>query len=259
MNNNHNNKIFAYLYRFRFLTRNHIQSLLNHKTFNRIIIWLNNLTDEKYIKRDYNPKTVTIPAIYSLGVKGRKYIKENLDKPIFNNVKESLLDRVWRDRQLTPQFKNHCLFIADIYLSLIFLTQKTGTKLNFKTQTDLYGMRYLIFPHPDIFFSIEETNGKKKYFFLDIFDELPPRPELKKRIKQYFEYYANEYWQDHTKVVFPNIIFIAPEVRSKNYLQRKIQEKLEGESDLNFFLSTWIEIKAKGLTREALQKVEVKE
>ncbi len=252
-------EILNFIYRFRFLNRKHIQSLLNHKQFNRIIVWLNKLTKDKYIRRYYDPKTVTVPAIYSLGLKGRKYIKDNLKNPHFKEIKEPLLDRVWREYQLSPQFRTHCMFVTDIYLSLVLLTHKTGAKLNFRTQTDIYGMKYLILPNPDAYFSITEKNGKNKSFFLDIFEELPPRPELRKRIRQYFDYYDKEYWQNHSKVEFPNIIFVAPENRSKNYLFKQIQKKLEDESDLNFFLSTWEEIKTKGLGREALQKVEVRE
>lgn len=256
---NRQDEIYLYLYRFRFLNRTHIQSLLHHKFFNRIIIWLNLLTKNHYIRHYYNPHTVTIPAFYSLGLKGRSYIKENLKKPIFKNVKKRLLDRVWREHKSSVQFKKHCQFVADIYLSLVSLTQKTGAKLDFRTQTDLYGMKYLILPHPDVFFSLEEKNGAKKYFFLDIFNEWPPRSKLKKRIKQYFTYYADDYWQDHAIVEFPNIILVAPDDQSKDYLFRKIQEKLEEESSLNFYLSTWEKIRTKGLIRETLQRVEAKE
>ena len=52
-------EILYTLYRFRFLNRIHIQRLLHHKQFNRIIAWLNNLTTTGYIKRYYNPKLVT--------------------------------------------------------------------------------------------------------------------------------------------------------------------------------------------------------
>ncbi|MBI4130230.1 hypothetical protein HY468_02865 [Candidatus Roizmanbacteria bacterium] len=43
----------------------------------RVIVWFNEMTEEGYIRRYYDPKKVTVPAIYSLGLKGRKYLKNN--------------------------------------------------------------------------------------------------------------------------------------------------------------------------------------
>ncbi len=245
-------EIISKVLKYRFLNRVQIQKLLNHKKYNRIITWLNELTKNGYLRRYYNPKTPTITAIYSLGLKARQYLKST---PEFKNIARQLLDRIWREHKLSAQFRAHCQFVADIYLSLETLTQKTKAKLNFYTKTDLNGMNYLILPNPDAYFSLEETNGSKSYFFLDIFDELPPRMVLRKRVRQYFEYCDNEYWQDHTKKPFPNIILVCPDDRSKNYLYRFIQKMLEEESDLSFYLTTWESIKTKGISKETLQKV----
>jgi len=249
---NRQDEILYYLYRFRFLNRNQIQTLLTHKYYNRIIIWLNELTQTQYIKRYYNPKTVTIPAIYSLGTKARKYLKNN---PEFKYVKEKLLDRIWREQTLSEQFKKHCIFIADIYIELIKLTQKSSSKLNFRTKTDLYEIKDLIKPLPDAYFTIEEKDGKVKRYFLDIFDELPARMILRRRIRKYFDYYEKNIWQEKVAGDFPNIILIAPDQRFKNYLKKQILIMLENEPELNFYLSTWEEIKKQGFTSKTLEKI----
>ncbi len=254
--NERQNEILHYLYRFRFLSRNQLQQLLRHKHFNRVIVWLNNLTESGYIRRYYNSKTVTIPAIYSLGLKGRKYLKNN---PNYKDIKPAVLDRVWREHTLSVQFRNHCLFLADIYLSLSSLTSKTKANLHFYTKTDLHGIKNLILPYPDAYFSIEEATGSKKYYFLDIFDDLPARMVLRKRVRQYFEYYANENWQNHAKKPFPEIILVCPDKRSKNYLYRYIPKLLEYEPEVRFHLSTWDNIRSKGISRETLQKVELRD
>ena len=108
-------EILNYLYIFRFLSRIQTQTLLGHKYPNRIIIWLNELTKDGYVRRYYDSKKVTISAIYSLGLKGRKYLKENKTE----EINEELLNRVWRENKLSIQFREHCLFIADCYLSLL--------------------------------------------------------------------------------------------------------------------------------------------
>jgi len=160
-------EILTLLYRFRFLNRLQIQKLLNQKDFKRIIINLNQLTNTNYIRRYYNTKTVTIPAIYSLGLEGRKYLLKQSD---LKKINKTILDRVWREKKLSLQFKQHCLLVADIYLSLIILTEKSGSILNFRTKTELSSIKDLINPNPDAYFSLTKANGSKKRYFLDIFN-----------------------------------------------------------------------------------------
>lgn len=249
-------EILYNLYRFRFLTGHQIQPLLNHKHYNRINIWLNQLTDNGYIRRYYDKKNVTAPAIYSLGNNGRKFLLEH-SKEL--KVKPQLLNRVWRESTLSKQFQEHCLLVADIYLSLMKLTNKTKAILRFYTKPELSGLKYLILPNPDAYFSIEETNGHKKAYFLDIIDPLPARMILRKRIRQYTEYYDNEYWQDHNRIDFPSIIFICPDARSRNYLNTHIGEKLLEFPDMAFYLAIREDIHKSGLSRDVLQKVIAKE
>jgi len=247
-------QIILYLYRFRFLNRSHIQQLLNHKHFNRIIIWLNRLTTEHYIHKYYNPKTVTIAAQYSLGSKSRTYLLQKSEEK-GSTIQPKLLNRIWREHTLSEQFHIHCLFIADIYLSLVSLVKKTHAILYFFTKTDLYGHDYILNPHPDAYVAIKERNGKMKRYFLDIFDSLPPRMILRRRVKQYVDYFDDNTWQEATKHPFPQIILICPDDRSKRYLYMYIQKILE-YSDVVFFLTTWDAVKTKGMRKEVFEKVE---
>jgi hypothetical protein len=243
-------EILNHLYTFRFLTRNQIQTLLEHKHFNRIITWLNELTKSGYIRKYYNPKTITIPAIYSLGLNGRKYLKgKKLDE-----INEKLLDRVWREHTLSSQFQEHCIFLADCYLSLLQTSNLNQSKLHFYTKTGLHGMKYLILPHPDAYIAIEKGDQIQRYF-LDIFDEMPPRMLLRKRVKQYIEYFEDEIWQEQTGKPFPKVILICPDEKSKNYLHRFIQSVLEDVEGVEFYLSTRKMVKEKGLSRETLKRV----
>jgi len=246
-------EILTLLYRFRFLNRLQIQKLLHHQYLNRVTIWLNQLTNTNYIRRYYNPKTVTIPAIYSLGLNGKKYLKQSDLK----GINKTLLDRVWREKNLSDQFKQHCLLVADIYLSLVTLTEKNKSILNFRTKTELSNIKDLISPNPDAYFSLTKSNGNKKRYFLDIFNDWPPRMYLRKRVNQYLEFYQTNIWQDHQTDPFPQIILVCPEDRAKRYLNRYIKKKLEYESEPQFYLSTSDQIKTKGLVKEVLEKVEI--
>jgi hypothetical protein len=70
------------------------------------------------------------------------------------------------------------------------------------------------------------------------------------------DYFDENTWQETTGHPFPTILLICPDDRSKRYLYRYIQKTLEYATDLEFYLSTWEAIKAKGMCREALEKVE---
>ncbi len=251
--NQHN--ILKHLLKYRFLNRIQIQTLLHHKNHKPILTWLNELVTNGYLKQDYDKKIASTPTVYFLGLESRKYFKNHTD---FKNLNLGILNRIWREEKLSQTFRDHCQFVADIYLSLLKLTARTKAKLHFSTKTDLYGMDYMILPSPDAYFAIEETNGAIKRYFLDIFDDVPPGV-MRNRVRQYFYYYNKDYWQDHTDKPFPAIILVCPNDRLKNHLTYYIQKKLEQESELNFYLTTWNSIKAKGLVKEVLLKVVEKE
>ncbi len=252
-------EILILTYRFRYLTRNQIQTLLSHKTFNRIIIWLNQLTDKKYLKKYDDKKDPTKPNLYSLGTEGRKYFLENKDSENqeLKNIQLHLLDRVWKEQSYSIPFRNHCLFLTDIYISLLSLVKKNNAVLKFHSKTDLTGMQYLIREEPDAFFSITEKNGLSKRYFLDIFDPYPKYKYLLKRVKQYSYYYSKSYWQDNNKSPFPEIVFVCYDYKTKNNLNKIIQKELENQEELIFYLTTWGEVRHQGMTRQTLHKVEI--
>ena len=244
--------ILILIYKFRVLNRNQIQNILNHKYRSRIITWLNYLTEEKYLIRKYSKEFAGIPAEYCLATKSRSELKKQ------NEIKATLLDRIYKEKSLSETFRKHSMFLADIYLSLIAVTKKNKVKLNYYTQTDLVGIKYLILPIPDAYFSIKENKKLTKRYFLDVFDQRDPRLAYRKRLKQYSNYFANRYWQDNTDKSFPEIIMVVPDIVMRKYLNRKIKQLLNGEGqEILFYLSTWDEIKSQGIKREVLHKVEI--
>lgn len=246
-------QILFLIYRFRFLNRNQIQTLLNHKHHHRINIWLNQLTAEKYLKRYYSSKFAGEPAYYSLGTAGRKYFKEQKD---IKGIKESLLDRVWSEHDNSEQFKRNCMLLADIHLSLTKLTSEANAKLGFYTKVDLYGMKYMVIPEPSGYFSIEDSKGVTKRYFLDIFDYFNPKDHYK-RIGKYFYYFEKGYWQNNTDKPFPEIIFVCSNKASKSFFEKTIRGRLEEKDlDMHFYLSTWKEVRQQGMTKQVLHKVE---
>ena len=247
-------EILILLYKFRFLNTQHIQILLNHKHREKIRVWLNDLTEKKYLKRYYSKKFGGTAAIYSLGLTSRRYFKEKKIK----DVQVLLLDRIYREHKYTFQFKKHCMFLSEIYISLLSLAKKNKVKLRFFTNTDLRGMRYIVLPEPDAYFALEGKDKSAKRYFLDIIDNFTLNKDLKKRVEQYSNYFNKKYWQDHTGHDFPEVIMVCPDSRSKRYLDGQISKILYDEdANILFYLSTWSEIKSQGMKSEVLHKVEV--
>lgn len=241
--------ILLLLYKFRFLTRNQFQILLNHKYHSKVLTWLNELTSEKYIVRDYARTLAGKPAIYFLGTAGRK---ELLGR---DNVKASLLKRVYQEKRTSLVFRTHCMIIADVYISLIELTKKHNAKLKFYTKVDLTDIKYLPLPHPDVYFSIEEKTITKRYF-LEIFDEYPSSKWVFKRVQQFFHYYEERYWQDHNTNPFPEIIFVYNEPKTKKDLELFIKRRIDEHEAISFSLAPGTNIKQKGMSKEILYKIQ---
>jgi len=241
-------EILILLYGFRYLNRVQIQTILNQKYHSRVLTWLNELKEENYIECEFDKKIASSPSVYSLAPESRSILKDN------PKVKPRLLGHIWRDKTYSDEFRAHCLFLGDIYLSLISLAGKIGAELHYYTKPDLHGMEHLIIPTPDGYFAIEEKSGRTKRYFLELFDDLPPR-FLRTRLNSYFKYYDSDEWQDNTDKPFPEIIIVCPSDRIKNHLSYYIQSKLEEDSELIFLLTTRDMIKDQGLSSKALQKI----
>jgi hypothetical protein len=189
-----------------------------------------------------------VPSVYFLGTNGRKELLNRTD------IKQKLLKRVYQEKKASSSFKNHSMAVADVYLSLLTLVKKNNAKLSFYTTVDLTDLKYLPLPHPDAFFSIKQKELTKRYF-LDVFNPQVSEKWLYKRVKQYFKYYEEQYWQDHNKNQFPEIIFVYFDEKTKKTLIKYIKKSLDYEENINFSLTSVEEIKTKGISKEVLQKI----
>ncbi len=252
----HFEKLTILSYRFRFINTEQVQFLLHHKHHERIRIWLNELTKNKYLKRYYKKKLDEEPAAFSLGVMGRKYF---LTHPEIKDINHSDLDRVWREYKYTRTFKNHCLFLAHMYISLLKFVKQVGLKednLHFFTNTDLKGVKHLIYPNPDAYFIIKQKDGSQKKYFVDVFDWYNKKKEMEKRVWQYIKYFSKKTWQHNMETSFPEIILVFPNTVKKYEMNGFIKSQLKGKKPtMPFYLSTWDEIKHQGINRATLQKV----
>lgn len=240
---NKQKEILSLLFKFRFLTRKQIQTMLDHKYPSRIFSWLEELKDNDYLKYSYTKNFDNQPAVYSLGKNGTKYLRR--EKAVGKQA-----DKIRKEKNYSQKFKDNCIFIADIYLSLLKLKD---SKIHFYTKTDLSGMEHLISPKPDAYFATENKAGIKRYF-LEIFNDTLRPNILRHRVKAYLSYYESDDWQDNTDKPFPEIIFVCPSVRSKNHIYFYLKNKLD-DPELKIYLAVKENVVKNGLVTGVLQKV----
>jgi hypothetical protein len=149
--------------------------------------------------------------------------------------------------------------LADGFLSLDKTIKNSGAELHFYTKNELQNIKYLIVPHPDAYFYIKESDGSKKYYFLDIFDYYVDKQKINKRIQRYLDYFDEAYWQDQTGCPFPEVIFIVSEEKSFSYLNWYLPKVLEDNEEINFYLITKEKMATEGFNKNSLKKIEVED
>ncbi|MEX0616433.1 MAG: replication-relaxation family protein [Candidatus Woykebacteria bacterium] len=249
---NKQTEILLLLYRFRFLNRQQIQTLLSHKYHSRIRSWLSKLTDKGVLARTYSRKLGenTKPAVYFLDNKSRSILKEQ------KNINLDLLNRIYREKTRSPYFRDQSMFLADIFMNLQKAVKETKGKIHLFTKTDLEDHKYLPQPLPNAYIAWEENNEIRRYF-QEMVSPQVPRYALRSRIKDLIEYYFSNEWLENTKHPFPKILMICPSYVTKGFLSKFIVKELDSEgANISFYLTTIDQIKSRGIKPDIWQKVE---
>lgn len=136
------------------------------------------------------------------------------------------------------KLREHCLLVADIYLKFLDSTNQSNAKLEFYTRTQLTPLDHILKPAPDTYIGIVGKETTSRYF-LEIIDEHVPRFAIQYRIKQYFEYYEEQAWQNTTDKPFPSILIVCADQVKMQYIAALIKEQLEiREQQLTVLLTT---------------------
>jgi len=171
-----------------------------------------------------------MPAIYYLKIKSRSYLKDQLKKD------DTLMKRIYGEKNRSFKFINHCLLSADFYLNLKKYYE--DCQIYFYTKVDLTNYNDLPLNILDAYVAIKKGKRIKRYF-LEIIDEGTPRFVIRAKIKQYLEYYDANTWQDNTDHPFPKILLLCPNDLIKKYLHSFIPRIMEeeGQEEIDFYLS----------------------
>lgn len=208
-------QILLLIYKFRFLTKHQIQQTLGHKSSQRINSWLNDLFEQGYLGRHFvkEKRAFSLPAVYFLGLEGRKALLGHED------VKNSLLKRVYKEKSMSKSFQDKCMYIADLYCDLL----KKHQQVIFYTKSDLALFDFMPEKLPDAYIKIKD-NKKSKRYFLEIFDAGMPKYAVKARIEQYIEYYQDDEWEKATGYEFPEVHISCGAPKIKKYCIRLLEE-----------------------------------
>jgi len=212
------------IYRYRFLTRTHIQHLLFHKHPAKINIWLKDLTEKKYLNRIYS-KTIgenIKPAIYYIDTNGIRLMKQDdLDNSKYQQ-------NLYYEFKRSSLFQSHCLTFADFVCNLFYYAKEQNEKVTFLTRadfprndtTDTYDIFKLL--KPDGYYTYSGT-GIAKACFIEIVDEITPAFALRKKIHKYIQASQELDWEQLSPDKFPSVVFILPSEEKMESLKRAIK------------------------------------
>jgi hypothetical protein len=238
-------KILHILYKFRFLDRVQIQTILQNKSTSNINEWLKDLVDKKYIDRKLfiDPKVRTVPAIYFFSSNGIKYLKKN------TSYEKSYVRRLYGESKRSDQFIDLSRFIADMYITL-FSNHRDNPDFSFYTQSDysIDGIIKEIFPH-----FVFRREGNKGYYIAEIFREKLPRYAIHARIMKYVTYFKK-----HDQTNAPStFLLICPNLEMKKYISKFTHKVLLDEDidTLKFRITTYEDIINKGIEQDIWDEV----
>jgi hypothetical protein len=215
-------EILSLLYRFRFLNRKHLQTLLNNTDHTRINRWLKDLTEKQYTGRIFKRSWTqnSQPAVYYLSQNGIRYLRNS------KNISNAVLQKYYKDRDRSQAFINRCLFIADLYTASMPEDRQGYT---FYTQADFTRGSMMTELKPDLV--LKDSSEKQPcYTLYQLFPEGMPRFAVRKRAEQYMEFFSNG---DGTGLQ-AKLIFICHSQSLRMYLDRYVKRLLQDDSiDLN--------------------------
>ena len=244
---NKQQSILILIYRFRFLNRTQIQTILKHKYHKRIIDWLNDLYKKEYLGRIYSKKLSENikPAVYYVSTNGIKHLRK-LEFP------DEQIKKLYREKERSENFISKYILLADICLDL---QSKSNEKLRFAalTASDFANPaskhNFLVELGPDLVY-MKEERSMKRYYLLKILEPTLPLYSIRKKIKNYFDFYFSNSWEDNTKENFPTILVVCPTLAMLIDIKRFSKKLLSeyDDIDLRIKFSELKEVSEKGIT-----------
>lgn len=235
-------EILKLLYKYRFLNRTQIQTLLNHKDKRRIITWLKDLREKEYIDWQYDPTSFIAksqPAIYYLSLNGIRHLRS------LNEYPADELRKRYKESTRTRTFTDRSMLIADCCIALIAKSDD-NLQYNFSLPADYIDpnnpRHYLDELKPQLYFS-KHRDGDVTEYLLENFEQTLPRYQLRKRLKDYVEYLIGN---DDTNSLI--VLFVCANTADLLYVKRRVGKLIEDEDvNLQVRVTTIDKLKTSGV------------
>jgi len=244
-------EILNLIYTYRFLNRIQIQAFLNHKYHKRINDWLKDLTQKEYLGRIYSNKLGenTKPAIYYAEANAIKYYKS------LGQDNANYLKKLYRDNERSRSFIDEQVFLADICLKLTAINAKGEINYTFETAVGvtlnpLY--EFMEDLSPQLLFTKKTKTESKQYILVQL-DSISPKYIVKKKMKNYIEFFYTNEWEENTGQPFPAILLACETLALMIYAKRTMKWLLDEYQEPEEF-DAWFaindDIRKKGISAE---------
>jgi hypothetical protein len=247
--------IIRLLYKYRFLNRKQIQTLLQHRDKRRIITWLKDLREKQYVRWIYDANDFaakTKPAIYYIGLAGIRYLKTTGDCPTLE------LRKRYKESGRTQSYIDRCLLIADCCIALDDKA-KNSKKLRYTyaieadySDPDSPYESLLAELKPHLYF-VKDDDGVTVTYVIELFDALLPRYQVRKRLSEYLEYLRDREADASDLIALLAFSNIADLLYAKRRLRLLFED--DEENELIIRLTTIDKIKKDGVTSEIWEEV----
>lgn len=231
---NKQQEIIRLLYRYRFLDRKQIQTLLRHKDKRRIISWLKDLREKQYVEWIYDADDFvakTKPAIYYVGLASVRYLKKIGKYPTLE------LRKRYKESGRTRSYIGRCLLIADCCIALDEKAKICeGLNYTYLTEADYSDPDSPYNPmlselKPHLYF-VKNYDGVSTAYVMELFDALLPRYQVRKRLGEYLEYL-----RDREADASNSIVLLAfSSTADLLYAKRRLRWLLEDDEDSEFII-----------------------
>jgi hypothetical protein len=241
-------EILKLLYKYRFLNRTHIQTLLKHKDKRRIISWLKDLREKQYIDWHYDATNFIAkskPAIYYLSLNGIRYLRQLGIYP------DEELRKRYKEPSRTQVFIERCLLIAGCCI-VLEAKSNGNSELRYTwtlpadyvdPRSDYYFLDEL---QPHLFFSKQQGDQMTNYV-LENLELTLPRYQLRKRLKDYVEHLAYEWDEDNGPQ--PITLLVCATIADLIYAKRRVRRLLdEADEDVIIRVTTLEKLRTLGVT-----------
>jgi hypothetical protein len=252
--------IIHLLYRFRFLNRIQIQTLMGHKDYKTINLWLKDLRAKQYVGWIYSTDYAEIskPAIYYLDINGVRFLNTN------SEYSATEIRKRYGEQKRSSQFIADCVTIGDCAIALDSAS-KDGVRFEYRTHTEFTETE----PDADISLDViadrncqlafsKETQDDITWHLLELYPPTLPAAAIQRRLRDYLMLYRQGDWEELTGQDFPILMFIcidtAQLIRVKRCLRRLKHEAGDPE-DLQFRLTIRAELREQSVTAMIWEKV----